>query len=149
MTRRHQQVLVADDDEAVRLAIAEVLREDGFEVSVARDGEEALTTLRCGARPGLVVLDLMMPRVTGWQVLDVMERTPDLADIPVIVVTAFDARPGLPPGCRVLHKPFEREVLLAEARDLTGGLRPPTPKADRKALSPVASRVAGRSPVSR
>jgi DNA-binding response OmpR family regulator len=42
-----------------------------------------------------------------------------LADIPVIVVTAFAARGGLPAGCRVLHKPFDREVLLAEARALT------------------------------
>ncbi len=114
-----RQVLVADDDEAIRLAITEVLSEDGFNVSLACDGGEALATLKRGARPALVVLDLMMPGVTGWQVLEEMERSPNLADTPVIVVTAFATKAGLPPGCRVLHKPFERDVLLAEVRDLT------------------------------
>jgi two-component system response regulator MprA len=111
--------LVVDDDEAVRLAVADLLQGDGFDVSTACDGEEAIGSLEHGATPALVVLDLMMPRVTGWQVLEVMETTAELADIPVIVLTSFDARAGLPAGCRVLHKPLEREVLLSEARALT------------------------------
>ena len=114
-----RRVLVVDDDEAVRAAVAEVLEEDGFEVSTACDGGEALGSLGREKPPSLVVLDLMMPGVTGWQVLDVMERTAELADIPVIVLTSFDAKGGLPAGCHVLHKPFERDVLLAEARALT------------------------------
>jgi CheY-like chemotaxis protein len=117
--RPRQRVLVADDDEAVRCAVAGVLQEGGFEVSMARDGEQVLDSLNAGLRPALVLLDLMMPRVTGWQVLQAMGKRADLADIPVIVLTAFDSNVGLPPGCRVLHKPFESEVLLAEARDLT------------------------------
>ena len=116
-SRRH--VLVVDDDEAMRSALAEVLHSDGFNVSVACDGEDALASLGRGAVPSLLVLDLMMPRVTGWQVIDAMERDPKLADVPVIVLTAFDAKVGLPAGCRVLHKPFDREVLLAEVRALT------------------------------
>lgn len=112
-------MLVVDDDEAERTALASVLRADGFDVALAEDGERALLALEQGALPALVVLDLMMPRVSGWQVLQAMERTARLADIPVIVVTAFAARGGLPAGCRVLHKPFDREVLLAEARALT------------------------------
>jgi DNA-binding response OmpR family regulator len=117
--RTRQRVVVADDDEALRCAVAEVLNGGGFEVSMARDGKEVLDSLDAGLRPALVVLDLMMPRVTGWQVLQVMGKRKDLADIPVIVLTAFDSSVGLPTGCRVLHKPFESEVLLAEARDLT------------------------------
>ena len=112
-------MLVVDDDEAMRSAVADVLRRDGFDVSVASDGDEALRSLERGARPALVVLDLMMPRITGWQVLETMERTAELADIPVIVLTAFGAKAGLPVGCHVMHKPFDREVLLAEARALT------------------------------
>jgi two-component system, OmpR family, response regulator MprA len=118
-TERH--VLVVDDDEAERTAVANVMRDDGFDVTIAEDGEQALRALERDALPALIVLDLMMPRVTGWQVLQTMERTAQLADIPVIVLTAFAARGGLPAGCRVLHKPFEREVLLAEARALTQG----------------------------
>jgi two-component system response regulator MprA len=113
------RVLVVDDDEAVRSAVSGLLKGDGFDVSTACDGEEALSSLEQGARPALVVLDLMMPRVTGWQVLEVMEKTPELADIPVIVLTSFDARAGLPAECRVLHKPLEGEVLLSEVRALT------------------------------
>ncbi len=101
------------------MALARVLRDAGFSVGLAEDGEQALLTLEHNTPPALVLLDLMMPRVNGWQVLRAMERTARLADIPVIVLTAFAARGGLPVGCRVLHKPFERDVLLEEARAVT------------------------------
>lgn len=115
---------MADDDEAVRLALAHVLRDEGFDVWEARDGAEVLDIFdvgtRLGVRPDLLVLDLMMPRVNGWQVLAMMERTEDLHDIPVIVITGFGGLMGLPPECRTLHKPFERDVLLQAVRELTG-----------------------------
>jgi DNA-binding response OmpR family regulator len=66
------------------------------------------------------VLDLMMPRLDGWRLLERMERTVVWADVPVIVLTAFDARAGLPAGCHVLHKPVESAVLLDVAAALTG-----------------------------
>jgi CheY-like chemotaxis protein len=122
-----RRVLVVDDDEAERTAVANVMRDDGFHVALAEDGEQALRALERDALPALIVLDLMMPRVTGWQVLQTIERTAQLADIPVIVLTAFAARAGLPAGCRVLHRPFEREVLLAEARALTRDLAAGSP----------------------
>jgi CheY-like chemotaxis protein len=106
------RVIVADDDEAVRTAIAEVLREEGFDVALASDGLQALALLCTEPRPALLLLDLMMPRKSGWEVLDAMKRTPDLEGVDVIVLTAFDARIGLPRRCRVLHKPFERDVLV-------------------------------------
>jgi DNA-binding response OmpR family regulator len=114
-----RRVLVVDDDEAERTALADVMRADGYDVVVAEDGEQALASLDYLGPPALIVLDLMMPRMNGWQVLQAMERTTRLADIPVIVLTAFNARAGLPAGYHVLHKPFDREVLLAEARALT------------------------------
>lgn len=112
-------MLVVDDDEAERTALAEVMRHDGFEVALAEDGQQALHALDVGALPELVLLDLMMPNVTGWQVLEAMQRTARLADIPVIVLTSFASPKGLPAGCRVLHKPFELDVLLAEVHALT------------------------------
>jgi CheY-like chemotaxis protein len=113
------RVLIVDDDEAVRNAVAEVLGEEGFEVRLAESGRRALTELGQEEPPALVLLDLMMPDVNGWQVLETMRSTGRLSAIPVVVLTAFDAGIGLPPGCRVLHKPLERELLVAEARALT------------------------------
>jgi DNA-binding response OmpR family regulator len=130
-----QCVLVVDDDEAERSAIADLMQEEGFDVVVAEDGEVALRVLEEGDPPGLVLLDLMMPRVNGWQVLEAMERSSRLADIPVIVLTAFSQRAGLPGGCRVLHKPFEREVLLAEAHALTRSTPTSAPKAPERTKS--------------
>jgi CheY-like chemotaxis protein len=106
------RVLVADDDEAVRTAVAEVLREEGFDVSLAADGAQALALLLTQPPPALLLLDLMMPRTSGWDVLEAMKRRPELEGVAVIVLTAFDARVGLPSHCRVLHKPFERDVLV-------------------------------------
>ncbi len=85
----------------------------------------------------------MMPRVNGWQVLEAMERNAGLADIPVIVLTAFAARGGLPAGCRVLHKPFNREVLLAQAHALTR-----IPVADATSEGPKSVRWPTGSPIS-
>jgi CheY-like chemotaxis protein len=137
-----RRVLVVDDDEAERTALASVLRDAGFEVALAEDGEQALLALEHRAPPALVLLDLMMPRVNGWQVLEAMERNAGLADTPVIVLTAFAARGGLPAGCRVLHKPFEREVLVAAAYALT---RVPagdvTSESPRSVRWPTGSRI--------
>jgi CheY-like chemotaxis protein len=106
------RVLVADDDEAVRTAVAEILREEGFDVAVAEDGTQALALLLAEPPPSLVLLDLMMPRTSGWEVLEAMKKRPELDHVAVVVLTAFDARVGIPPHCRVLHKPFERDMLL-------------------------------------
>jgi CheY-like chemotaxis protein len=105
-------VLVVDDDEAVRTVVEETLRSDGHEVACANDGRMALTRLRCGEVPALMLLDLMMPGMNGWQLLDEMRRDPALESLPVIVLTAFDARDDLPQGCHVLHKPIDADVLL-------------------------------------
>jgi CheY-like chemotaxis protein len=113
-------VLVVDDDEAIRCAVADLLEEAGFGVSQAQDGEQALAMLRRSPLPAVVLLDLMMPRVDGWQVVEAMRASPPLASVPVMVLTAFSARVGLPNDCRVLHKPLERDVLLAEVRALAG-----------------------------
>src|SRR5579859_6061975 len=88
-------VLVVDDDEAVRLVLVETLRQDGRDVVCASDGDEALAVMNGERLPQLVILDLMMPRVSGWQVLDRMEKSPRLAGIPVVVLTAFDSRADL------------------------------------------------------
>jgi CheY-like chemotaxis protein len=111
-------VLVVDDDQAVRTVISETFRGDGQEVICAEDGDEALRLMAGKAVPQLVILDLMMPRVTGWRVLECMEANPRLAAIPVVVLTSFDACTDLPAGRSVVHKPIDGALLLDLAHSL-------------------------------
>src|SRR5688500_10739911 len=81
-----RSVLVVDDDEDIRETVADVLRDAGYTVRVAADGSEALVEMRDCA-PCVVLLDLMMPRIDGWQVVEEMRRDPELAEIPVCIVS--------------------------------------------------------------
>lgn len=81
------RVLIAEDDASIRRMLTVALRKQGYQIVEACDGVEALEAMRAG-EADLVVLDLMMPRVTGWQVLAERAADPALRSIPVIVITA-------------------------------------------------------------
>jgi CheY-like chemotaxis protein len=102
-------VLVVDDDIAIRECLAEVLAIEGYDVREARNGREGLNAL-VNAHPRVVVLDLMMPVMDGWQFLEEQKAMPDVARVPVVVTTACGAEP--PEAACVLHKPFDMHVLL-------------------------------------
>jgi CheY-like chemotaxis protein len=108
-------VLVVDDDEAMRTTLTETLRSEMYDTVCARNGFEALEEME-RRRPDLLLLDLVMPGMSGWEVLKVMARRPRIARVPVLVLTALDMRNDLPPGRAVLHKPVERELLLHVTR---------------------------------
>jgi CheY-like chemotaxis protein len=82
-------VLVVDDDADIREAVTQVLENDGYPVAGASNGREALEVLHRMPRPGAIVLDLMMPVMDGWQFRAEQRRDPELASIPVIVVSAL------------------------------------------------------------
>jgi len=82
-------ILVVDDEPALVDVISSVLEDEGHAVVGAPDGLAALDLLRSGLRPCLTILDLMMPRMNGWELRDMMLADPDLADIPVAVVSAL------------------------------------------------------------
>jgi CheY-like chemotaxis protein len=82
-------VLVVDDDPALRDVLSSLLAEDGWRVATASDGEAALSAVE-RERPTAMVLDLMMPRVDGFEVLRTLRARPATRDLPVIVVTAKD-----------------------------------------------------------
>ncbi|HEY2746398.1 MAG TPA: response regulator [Polyangia bacterium] len=110
-------VLVVEDDEDIRADLAAILRVKGFAVDEAANGKEALTRLRQGARPCVIVLDLMMPVMNGWELRAEMLGEHALAAIPVVVVSgkgriAPDEEATLMPAA-VLVKPFELTELLA------------------------------------
>ena len=109
-------VLVVDDDFDIRDSLADVLRDEGYGVEVAADGEEALARLRrMSSPPGLILLDWMMPRCDGEQFRAQQKTDPDLASIPVVLLTA-DAR--LPEKRAILDvddylaKPVDLDLLL-------------------------------------
>ena len=108
---RAYTILLVEDDFDVREALVETLRELGHSVDCAADGEQALAYLRGGRRPGLILLDLMMPRMSGWELLEHLGRDRALASIPVCVVSASGA--SLPSGAQtMLSKPFDIQRLL-------------------------------------
>ena len=81
-------ILLVEDDFDVREALAETLRDEGYDVHCAGDGEEALQYLRGGGRPGLILLDLMMPRMSGSEFRLVQKVDPELGRIPVVLLSA-------------------------------------------------------------
>jgi CheY-like chemotaxis protein len=85
------KILLVEDDFDVREALAETLRDAGYAVDCASDGEQALDYLHSGARPSLILLDLMMPRMSGSEFRMQQKVDPGLAHLPVVLLTA-DAR---------------------------------------------------------
>ncbi len=109
--------MVVDDDDAVREAIADVLVLDGYDVLIARDGDEALRVLGLAPRPCVALVDLVMPNIDGWELVRAIAATPALRDIPIVCTTAGRV-------VAVLHKPFDDRALSEAVRDAFARWRP-------------------------
>jgi CheY-like chemotaxis protein len=106
-------VLVVDDDFDIREALSDVLASEGYSVVTAADGGEALDRLRDGIRPDVMLLDLMMPRVSGVEVIDALRKDEKLRRIPVVVCSANRGYGPDDLGVHdVLRKPVSVEELL-------------------------------------
>jgi two-component system, OmpR family, alkaline phosphatase synthesis response regulator PhoP len=120
-------VLIADDEQHIRLLIEQTLEEledAGVELQTASDGETALDIVR-NQRPGLVFLDVMMPKLNGFEVCHAIKADPALAGTTVVMLTgkgqAYDREEGLASGAdRYLTKPFDPDELLDLARAALG-----------------------------
>ncbi len=110
------KVLLVDDDRDIRDALSMSLRAQGYVVETASDGVEALECLRANAPPHVILLDLMMPVMNGWEFRLEQLKDEQLAKIPVIIVSAdcdaLKAARELETAA-VLRKPFEMSALLA------------------------------------
>jgi CheY-like chemotaxis protein len=111
------RVLVVDDDASFRSALREHLETEGYAVSEAANGLAALGRLRDGLRPSVIIFDLMMPVMDGWDFRDGQLNDPDLRDIPVVLVTAAGfSRNSLHMqfgAIGVVAKPFPPSEILA------------------------------------
>lgn len=112
---------MVDDDEAIRDLLDDVLELEGYESRCATDGEAALEAA-ADWTPDLIVLDLMMPKMDGWQFREAQRALPHLRDVPVVVVSASqrvkDAYEELG-AAAVLAKPFDLDDLISTIGRLT------------------------------
>jgi signal transduction histidine kinase/DNA-binding response OmpR family regulator len=125
---REPMVLVVDDDHDTAELIRDTLRNEGWRAQVAHHGRQALELI-ARKRPDLVILDIMMPEMSGFEVLEALARDKTTAAIPVLVLTArgneSDARRGLALGAkRYMSKPFDLRALIAEVRRHLGDHAP-------------------------
>lgn len=127
-------VLLVDDDHDVREAIADVLEAEGYRVLRAVNGREALRLLRGDEQPEVVLFDLMMPVMDGWQFRLEQRRDPALAAIPVVALSAdSSARAQAVDADAFLEKPVEGHVLLRTVADLVKAGRARRQEAERMA----------------
>ena len=118
-------VLVVEDDSDIRFGLSVVLEDEGHRVLTAADGREALDRLRSNSVPPcLILLDLMMPGMDGWQFRAEQQRDPALASIPVIILSAagdLAARTAALGAAAVLQKPINVTEMLALVQRHAGG----------------------------
>ena len=114
------KVLVVDDESEVRASLGEFLEGNGYSVCEAADGEEALA-MTFTEKPDLILLDLRLPKVDGYQVCQTLKGNPITSGIPIIMITALNATPQKVKGIEIgaddyVEKPFDLDELVARMK---------------------------------
>jgi len=117
-----QKILIVDDEPNIVMTLEYAFKKKNFEVFIARDGSEALQILESQI-PNVVLLDIMMPKVDGYETLKLIKQKPQLQDTKVIFVTAknkaSDIEKGLKLGAnKYITKPFSIKKILSEVQEL-------------------------------
>jgi CheY-like chemotaxis protein len=118
------RVLVVDDDDVIRQLISVNLELEGFEVATAVDGQDCLDKVR-EVDPVVVTLDIMMPRMDGWEAASRLREDPETSGVKVVLLSARAQEADLQRGSRIgvdayLTKPFDPDELIATVRRLAG-----------------------------
>ena len=111
------KLLVVEDDEGARAALGDILDLEGYEVALSANGREALEYLRNEPLPDLIILDLQMPVMNGWQFRREQSRVARFAPVPVIVITAFQSAGDIG-VTEIVHKPIDIQRLARVIRQL-------------------------------
>lgn len=119
-----KKILVVDDEPNIVRSLAYILKKEGYDVSTAKDGEQAMDMVR-DSKPHLMILDVMMTRKSGYDVCEEVKSDPDLRDIHVMMLTAKgqvgDREIGLSKGAdEYLTKPFSPRLILNKVKELLG-----------------------------
>ncbi len=116
-------IMIAEDDEALRLLLTEFVEDMGHRVESAENGMD-LIKLTFNERPDLILTDIHMPKMEGDSMIAMLDMYPSLAGIPVIVITGITAdelaRMGIPKEIPVLSKPFDLTKITAEIEKVAG-----------------------------
>ncbi|MEP7127019.1 MAG: response regulator [Byssovorax sp.] len=114
MTYECADILLAEDDADLREAMVDTLSEAGYTVEAVANGRDALEWLEDTLHaPKLILLDLMMPVMDGWQFLDEREKTPKMASVPVVVLSANGSFTAKSETVSFMRKPVKVQPLLA------------------------------------
>jgi CheY-like chemotaxis protein len=116
-TNENPKLLVVEDDEGARAALGDILDLEGYNVALSANGAEALDYLHNEPLPDLIILDLQMPVMNGWQFRREQIKIAEFAAVPVIVITAFQSAGDIDVR-EIVHKPIDIERLLALIRQL-------------------------------
>ena len=127
MSAELRRVLVVEDDDAIANLLLDTLADEGvFDARRARDGREALDVLAAW-RPDVILLDMMMPGMDGWDFREEQQRLDVATDVPVVVLSASRRIANLDPqfaAAAVIAKPFDLDNLLEVVDQLTAGALP-------------------------
>lgn len=120
-----QRILIADDEPNIVVSLEYLMKREGYAVSVARDGTAALAAIR-EQRPDLVLLDVMMPGPSGFEVCQEVRADPSLAGVKILMLSAKGRETDIAKGRALgadayLTKPFATRELVARVRELLAG----------------------------
>lgn len=114
------RVFLVDDDDALLDALGSLLESEGYEVETARNGREALEKLATTEPPGVILLDLKMPVMDGWQFLAARSAESVAVSVPVVLLSGLSFIPNAPGVADFLSKPIDPSRLLACVRRFCG-----------------------------
>ncbi|MBW7859498.1 MAG: response regulator [Rhodocyclaceae bacterium] len=119
------KILIADDEQNIVISLEFLMKREGFEVVIAQDGEEAIERIR-SELPDLVLLDVMMPKKSGFEVCQEIKGDPELQSVRILMLTAkgrdTEVAKGLALGADAyMTKPFSTKELVAKVRSMLSG----------------------------
>jgi CheY-like chemotaxis protein len=112
------RILIVEDNADVRLFLSDLLTDAGYAVTTADDGQDAFELLEQGLRPRLMMVDLMLPRLSGWDLLAHAQDDPELRYVPKVVITAVPRANVRVVADAVFTKPFRTADVLATVKSL-------------------------------
>ncbi len=145
------KILVIDDSKVIRMRVREMLPPGNFEVLEARDGIEGLNLIR-QEHPNLIMLDFLLPKMSGWEVFQQIQSHGELQTIPLVLMSGRkeEVTEKIPEPFEYfafVEKPFEKKELVDAIKEAMGKAkkRPPMPAASPEVATPVAENHGGAS----